>query len=253
MMRQDVERPAVRSYAVTHPSGTVRLPTESGWDLLLYATRGVMTVHSAEGVWVVPPNRALWAPDGRWFRIEMGGRVSVRTLYFRSGLRLMAPEWRTVDVTGLVRELVIETVRRCPLDLDDPRSARLVGVLTDELVTLPDAPVRLPLPVEPRALALADLLTSEESGARPLDELAAEVGASRRTLERLFVEETTMTIGRWRQRHRLITALRLLAEGTPVTEVAVRVGYSTPSAFTAMFTRTMGRPPSHYAVRPTGG
>jgi AraC-like DNA-binding protein len=60
-----------------------------------------------------------------------------------------------------------------------------------------------------------------------------------------------MSIGRWRQRHRLITALRLLAEGTPVTEVAMRVGYSTPSAFTALFTRTMGQPPSRYTA-PTG-
>lgn len=237
----------MRSYAVTHPSGTVQLPTEAGWDLLLYATRGVMTVHAADDVWVVPPQRALWAPDGRWFRIEMGGRVSVRTLYFRSGLGLMAPRWRTVDVTALVRELILETVRRCPLDLDDDPSARLVGVLVDQLAGLPDTPVRLPWPGDPQARALAELLTSEEAAHSSLDDLARQVGASRRTLERRFAADTGLGIAAWRRRQRLVHALRLLAEGTPVTDVAVRVGYSTPSAFTAMFTAAMGAPPSRHA------
>ena len=50
-----------RGYAVTHPSATVVLPTAPGWDQLLYASSGVMTVEADGGTWVVPPT----APSGR--------------------------------------------------------------------------------------------------------------------------------------------------------------------------------------------
>ena len=79
-----------------------------------------------------------------------------------------------------------------------------------------------------------------------IDVLARDVGASRRTLERVFLLETGMTIGRWRQRLRLLDALRRLAEGEPVTAVAHAVGYSTPSAFGAMFRHELGDTPGRY-------
>lgn len=79
-----------------------------------------------------------------------------------------------------------------------------------------------------------------------LDRLAAAAGATRRTLERRFAAETGVGIAQWRQRARLAHALQLLAAGTPVTEVAVAVGYATPSAFTAMFRSRLGAPPTRY-------
>ena len=80
----------MRGLAITYPSGTVVLPTEPGWDHLVYASAGVMTVETDSGTWVIPPHRALWAPDAVGFRIHMHGRVSVRTLYLRAELRLAA-------------------------------------------------------------------------------------------------------------------------------------------------------------------
>jgi hypothetical protein len=47
--RPDAAGPAARGYAVTHPSGTVVLPTEPGWDQLVYASAGVMTVDTRAG------------------------------------------------------------------------------------------------------------------------------------------------------------------------------------------------------------
>lgn len=79
--------------------------------------------------------------------------------------------------------------------------------------------------------------------------MAAAAAASRRTLERLFLEQTGLPVGRWRQRARLVAALRLLADGVPVTTVAHRVGYSTPNAFGAMFRAELGTSPARYFAR----
>src|SRR5262245_25373621 len=65
----------LRSYAVTHPPNLGIGPRSyDGWDQLAYASRGVMTVVTAEGTWVVPPNRAVWIPEGVLHSVRMAGR-----------------------------------------------------------------------------------------------------------------------------------------------------------------------------------
>jgi AraC-like DNA-binding protein len=243
---RDATEPLVRGYAVTHPSGTIVLPQGAGWDQLVYAARGVMTVHTAAGVWVVPPHRAVWVPAGIEHRIVMSGQVAVRTLYLATELAALPAECRAVNVPALLRELILHAVRRSPLDPNVPRQARLLGVLIDELAALPAAPLQLPTPRDARARAVADALAADVGADQPIGVLAAAAGASRRTVERLFATETGMSVGQWRQRCRLVEALRLLAEGMPVTAVAHRVGYATPSAFGAMFRAELGVSPGRY-------
>ena len=177
---------AVRGYSVTHPSGTVILPTAPGWDHLVFASSGVMTVGTPDGEWVVPPHRALWAPSGVPFRIQFHGRVAVRTLYLRTELRALPGGLRAVNVPALARELILHAVETSPLDLRVPEHERLIGVLVDQLAALPQAPLPVPRPSDPRAQALCDLLAADPGTERSLGSLAAQVGASRRTLERLF-------------------------------------------------------------------
>ena len=237
-----------RGYAVTHPSGAVVLPHQPGWDQLLYAASGVMRAEAGAEVWVVPPHRALWLPDGASARVLMRGRVAVRTLYLRSPSPL-PPRLLAVDVPPLLRELILHAVRSCPLERARPEHRRIVDLLGDQLAAAPHAPLQLPLPRDGRAARLADALLADPAGSESLERLATGTGASRRTLERLFLAETGMTIGQWRGRLRLVLAVELLAAGQPVTAVAGAVGYATPSAFTAMFRGQLGEPPRRYLGR----
>jgi quercetin dioxygenase-like cupin family protein len=54
-------------------------------DQLLFASEGVMTLETNEGIWIVPPLRAVWIPAETEHRVAMSGRVSMRTLYLRPG------------------------------------------------------------------------------------------------------------------------------------------------------------------------
>ncbi len=241
-------RQLLRSYSVDHPPGAFTLPTAPGWHQLLYASRGVMSVHTGSGTWAVPRDRAAWIPAGDVPRVVVHGRVAVRALYLPEPLWGGVPPCRVVAVPALLRELVLHLVGVCPLDLSVPAHRRLADVLVDQVVGLPDAPLRLPMPADPRALAVASALLDRPGRGDSVDALT--VGASRRTVERLFLAETGLTLGHWRRRLRIIEALRRLAEGEPVTEVALAVGYATPSAFTAMFRAEVGTTPSAY--RATG-
>src|SRR5947208_2433365 len=83
--------------AGSYPAGTDVLPTEAGWHHLVYAWAGVMTAETDGGTWVIPPHRALWAPDGVAVRIVRHGRVSVRSLYFHRSLVVLPATVQVLD------------------------------------------------------------------------------------------------------------------------------------------------------------
>jgi AraC-like DNA-binding protein len=234
----------VRGYAVTHPPGRVELPTESGWDQLLYTASGTMTVSAVSARWTVPPHRALSIPDGAPATIGNRFPVAVRTLYVDAALHAFPPGVRALEISGFPRELLLHIVRRCPLDVADGHAAALLAVLVEQLRALPEAPLRLPWPADARAVAAASRLT--EGGAADLDEVARVVGASRRTLERAFRRETGLTLGAWRRRARILGSLHQLAAGTSVTATGLEAGYTTPSAYVAAFHRELGRTPRQF-------
>jgi AraC-like DNA-binding protein len=237
----------VRTYAVRCSSGTVLPAHTHDWHQLVYATQGVMSVHTAQGAWVVPPHRAVWVPAGVEHRIEMSGTVFVQTLYLVANLSDALPKsCCAVNVSPLLRELILHVFTLATLDHRIPAQARLVGVLLDQLGALPTIPLQLPLPRDRRAVRVADWLREYPAAPGVLKQMAKRAGASVRTLERLFRSETGLTFGKWRQQLRLLEALRLLAAGRSVTAVAQAVGYDSASAFIAMFRRTFGTTPSQY-------
>lgn len=237
----------VRSFAVRHVHDHAIPPHRHDWHQLIYASEGVMWVHTAQGEWVVPPNRAVWVPAGVEHGIEMAGTVLVQTLYFAANLSRAAPRrCCAVNVSPLLRELIVHAIALGLLNRKIPTHARLIGFLVDQLGVLPTIPLQLPLPVDERAKQAATWLRAHPNDPGLIKQIARRVATSARTLERLFRAETGMTFGKWRQQLRLLHAMRLLAAGQAVTAVALEVGYDSPSAFIAMFKRTLGSTPYRY-------
>jgi AraC-like DNA-binding protein len=206
-----------------------------------------MWVHTDRGDWVVPPNRAVWVPAGVEHGIDMAGTVLVQTIYLATGLSAKLPQQCcAVNVSPLLRELIHHTIGLGTLDRRVPVQARLIAFLLDQLSALPTIPLQLPSPMDKRAQHAAAWLRAHPNEPGLIKQVARKVGAGARTLERLFQRETGMTFGKWRQQLRLLHALRLLAAGRPVTAVALEVGYDSPSAFIAMFRRTLGTTPNRY-------
>lgn len=84
---------------------------------------------------------------------------------------------------------------------------------------------------------------------RPLSlaELAAQVRLSRYHFCTAFRHATGRTPGSWLTDERIRRAAALLSEQRlSITEIALEVGYETPSSFTARFRQRMGVTPSEY-------
>ena len=196
---------------------------------LVYASDGIMTVTTRYAAYLVPPQRAVWMPAGVEHRIDACSDVNMRTLYIEPGISADLPiEVCVLNVAPLLRELII------------------TAVILDQIRSQSVAALALPLPSDPRLRRVAQGLTDYPGDPRDLAAWASEVGASTRTLVRLFPVQTGMTFREWRQQCRLLHALELLASGASVTAVALETGYDNSSAFIAMFRRCLGTTPLRY-------
>jgi AraC-like DNA-binding protein len=215
---------------------------------LVYACRGVMTIRTREGSWIVPTCRAVWIPAGIPHTITMSGAVEMRTLYLRQRLSRSLPRaCCVVNVSSLFKELIISACAYPTLQKTIRVQSHLIAVIIDQLQIVQLEPLHLPTPSDPRALRVAQILLSDPSNRQPLKYICKQTGASKRTIERLFQEDVGTTCGKWRQQLRLMQAMRLLAEGVKVSHAAMESGYSSASAFISMFRKSLGTTPTLYS------
>jgi AraC-like DNA-binding protein len=169
----------------------------------------------------------------------------MRTLYFPVEMTAGLPgECCAIEVTPLLRELVLEAVELCPIDDGDAAAMRLVEVAIDCIAAAPALPLQLPFPSDPRALRLAERLREDPSCELELADLARDAGASGRTIQRLFLAQTGLRFAEWRQRLRLMHGASVLGAGSSVTDAGLEACYSSTSAFIAAFRKQFGTTPT---------
>ncbi|MEU6037692.1 helix-turn-helix transcriptional regulator [Actinomadura sp. NPDC047616] len=220
---------------------------------IVYAGRGVVAVTTGAGSWIAPATRAVWVPAGTVHAHQAHGELELHLVGLPATDNPLGLDEPTVLSVGpLLRELILAYTRD-PHD-DSPEHERLRAVLLDQLRASPQQPLYLPTPTAPQLRELCEILRNDPADNRTLAALGEQVGASSRTLSRLFRSDIGMTFPQWRTQLRLYHALILLAENTPVTAVAHACGWSSASAFIDVFRRTFGcTPGAHRASdqRPT--
>ena len=234
----------VVAYAADFDRGETIAPHAHDRAQLVFAKTGIMRVATEQGTWVVPPQRAVWLPPRIVHEILFASRGSMRTLYFDPPLCAETPNTCTVvNVSPFLRELIIGSVEG---DRVKQRWDHSVPLILDEISSAGSAPLHLPEPVEPRLATVTAAMKAEPASRKTLNDWAASIGLSARTLARLFAAQTGMTFQQWQRQARLLEALVRLAENQPVTTIAYDLGYESPSAFIYAFRRALGTTPKRY-------
>jgi transcriptional regulator GlxA family with amidase domain len=123
---------------------------------------------------------------------------------------------------------------------------RLRAVVVDELVEAPDHSIRLPEPQDGRLLAVTAILRADPAEPTTLADLGRRVGASERTLSRLFHRELGMSFHKWRTVLRIHHALLRLGDGMSVIDTATACGWANPTSFIEAFSTMVGQTPGRY-------
>ncbi len=214
---------------------------------LIYASSGSIVVTTSKGTWVVPPLRAVWVPPGVRHCMQAVGAIEMRTLYFDPAHSPLATgDCCVVSVSALLRELTAE-VTRMPLDYAlTGRDAAVVDLLFHEIRPVGVEPLHLPMPSDERIARICRWILANPAEETSVAAWSKVVGASERTIIRLFPEQTGMTFTRWRQQARLLEAVQMLSANRPVTDIASSLGYDSTSAFSAMFRKALGCTPTEF-------
>ena len=223
-------------------------PHRHDWGQLLVSISGAVRVSAEQSTFIIPSSRAVWVPAGVIHQTSAIEQAQVRTLYVLSEL-LTGEAWhrcRVLEVSPLLRELVMQLATDPAANPEAPREAMIIDLIVDELRRARPLRLGVELPDDPRLRKLCEAMLDEPGRHASLEAWAAEVGASGRTVSRLFREHLGTSFAQWRSQVLLAHALTMAARQRPMSHIAAELGYASASAFTAMVTRTVGMPPSRF-------
>jgi AraC-like DNA-binding protein len=237
----------VRGKAVDYPPAHIVEFHSHPTHQLIYAIQGVITVFADKGQWIVPPSRGLWMPAHTAHQLRTLGEVRLRTVYIRPDAASSLPsQCQVIAISSLLRELILAAIDISSPYSPDSRDGRLMQLLLDELRMVPSLPLVVPQPTDMDLVTICDAIRRNPADESTLAQWAEQLQVNPKTIQRRFARQTGMTFGQWRQQVRLILALEQLASGAKIVDVALNLGYSTPSAFATMFKRQFGVAPSAY-------
>lgn len=245
-----VARP-IRSRARALAMDTHIEPHQHPWSQFTYCASGLMQVRVTQGgvqtTFIVPSTRAVWIPPQVQHTVVVLETAELRTVDIDP--RVLPPNWsdcRVLVVNKLLRELILA------LEGSEvsPREDALMALTADEIARAATQDLGVPMPHpehgDKRLRALCEAVLRDPAEKSQLREWVTEVGASERTMARLFKGELGISYQQWRTQAVLAHALPQLTRGVPVAQVAAAAGYASDSAFSAMFKQAMGKAPSHF-------
>jgi AraC-like DNA-binding protein len=213
----------------------------------LHGGSGVMTVRTEHGAWIVPPQEAVWIPAGIEHSLRMIGPVSTSSLFvLPDKVADMPMTCQVFAIPPLMHELLLAAVE-LPVDyVEDSRDGLVMALVLQELQRLQPLPLSLPFPADVKLGRRCQKFLARPIASDQIDHWAEALAMSRRSFTRFFKRETGMSFAHWARQACLMAALRRLAVGEAVTTVALDLGYESPAAFTTMFKKSLGVPPSRY-------
>jgi len=207
----------------------------------------VMRMEVAGSRFMSPPQYAVWIPPDTEHSSYNAQAIVYRSVGLAPALCAQLPKQPcTLAISDILKAILSDFAQR---DVNIPHTEadiRLAQVLVDQLKQAPIHDGFLPYARQSGLLGVLEGMQAEPGDNRPLAQWAEQVHVSERTLARQFVRELGMSFGEWRQRLRYLAAIEALDSERSVQQVAFDLGYSTASAFIAMFQRHAGCTPEQY-------
>jgi len=251
----DVPRPVVAYGVESGTFGDFELdPHTHAKAQILLVQRGALAVEVLRGLWTVPPRSAIWIPGGALHSIRVTGSLEGYGAFIAPDADPRLPvACCAISVTPLLRELLIRSAGLPLLYEQGGANDRLLSVLLDELAIAHVEDLHLPMPNDPRLRRIVDLMMASPADRGRLDAWAGKAGLSGRTLERLMRRETGMSFVRWRQQLAVTLAVKWMAGGASIQQVAADLGYESVPSFVTMFGKVLGISPGRYMAERHAG
>ncbi|KAF1043864.1 MAG: HTH-type transcriptional regulator NimR [Herbaspirillum frisingense] len=220
---------------------------------LLLAQRGILSCEIEGGLWMVPPQSAIWIPCQTQHKVTASGPIECYIMFISpQAASALPPNCCTVSISPLLRELLVRAAAFPLLYPEGGLETHLATLLLDEIAIAPTGNLHLPMPTDARLRKIVSMITDTPAERGTIQSWAKRVGLSERTLARLLAQETGMSFGRWRQQLHIMLAVKWLGTGSSVQQVADDLGYESAGSFVTMFRKAIGTSPARYMAQRRG-
>ncbi|PJY95029.1 AraC family transcriptional regulator [Pseudomonas donghuensis] len=217
------------------------------WGQLNYAAHGIMHLEIDGQRFISPPHYAVWVPPDTEHSCYNPQAIVYRSVYLDRELCQGLPDAPcTLVISEILKAILGDFAARDVKVAQDQADQRLAQVLVDQLRRAPTQTCYLPYARSAGLSEVLQALHAQPGDNRPLGYWAASLHVSERTLARQFIRELGMSFGEWRLRLRFLRAIEALEQNLPIQQIAFDLGYSSASAFIAMFQRQAHCTPEQY-------
>jgi AraC-like DNA-binding protein len=217
------------------------------WGQINRISLGILELQLPDRTLAAPAEYLVWIPADVAHAAHIRQALDYVSVYVAPALAAqLPPQPCLIPQTPLLRALLDDFCQRGVTAMVDEWDTLQAQLLVQRMVQagslgdyLPDSHDRLLRPV-------LQALRAQPGDNTTLASWAARVHSTERTLARRFQRLLGMSFAAWRNRVRLLQALAWLKAGRTVADIAAELGYATPSAFIAMFSRHTGMTPERY-------
>lgn len=229
------------------PAGYVDENHTHRWHQIIFPVTGLLQSKVNNESVILPHNSLLFVPA-----YTEHSSIAVTATTFLA-LYLNPSHYQEYDalpksclVTPFLKALILLFFSPDELPKNEEAITHLLRVLRDQIASAKKYDIPLLIPKDKRLLAIFTHLTHHPDCHFTLKMWASRVGASERTLSRLFAKEFQQSFSLWRQNIRLVLSLKLLASSLSVHHVALTLGYASDSAYIHAFKHCFGKTPNQY-------
>ncbi len=217
------------------------------WSQLAYSSKGIMHIETNKGTFVIPPEQALWLPPHTEHKHYCRNPVSYRSFHIDPDWsKLLGNQVKPLTIDTLLKSIILE-VSSWPKDYKETdQTHRLLRVMLDRLAAAPTSQLFMPNNYDKRLVQIVETLNLDPTNKWTIEQWAFQVGASSRTLNRLFNKSYGMGFSMWKQKLKILKSLEMLASDIPLTDIAYNLGYGSTSAFINGFKKQLNCSPKKY-------
>lgn len=231
------------------PKGYIDALHQHTWHQIIFPIKGLLQTQTEHYQHLVPHTSALFVPAGvQHESVAVSNTIFVGIYLNPEFGATYEPQVRTIALTPFLNELLQEIRRQCENEASHEEVLHLLAVLHDQILKSNVQTFQLLLPQDRRLKLIFEQLTDEPALSCSLKEWGEKIGASERTLSRLFAKEFNTSFLLWRQQIRLIYSLSLLDETLPIQAIADRVGYQNDSSYIKAFKAYFDMTPQQFRV-----
>lgn len=203
-----------------------------------------MQVETPQGNWIIPPERAVWIPPQTPHQITLF-KVKTCSLYIdAASMPIQSEGCQVLAISALLRQLLLKAPSLNPPF--DAHARLIFDLILAELAIAENVPLHLPMPTEPAMLAVCQQFLSAPNIHCSPDQFAQQLHLSERHFSRLFKQQVGLSFSKWRQHACVLLSLEKLMHNQSIQAIAYQFGFSQPAAFSMMFQRILGYPPTRY-------